>query len=113
MLYRFDRVAGALDELKPVHAHGVGILEKEVESAVAGAPHALFRTTAAGPPVLVIKKSVPYRKMPDIVALDGEGRVVLVECKRSWATREAVAQILDYAADYATDPWVRLCDDWR
>lgn len=112
MLYRFDPTTTSLDALHPTEAHGAGVLEKQIELAVANRPEAIFKTGARGEPVLVIRTSAPGRKVPDIVALDGEGRLVLVECKRGWADRHALAQLLDYAADYMADPVAMLERDW-
>lgn len=113
MLYRFDPTTKNLDALHPVDVAGAGVLEKEIELAIANKPETIFRAGAAGEPVLVIRTSVPGRKMPDIIALDGEGRIVLVECKRGWADRNALAQLLDYAADYAADGMEMLERDWK
>ncbi len=114
MLYRFDPASPSpsLDALVPVSATGAGVLEKQIEQAVANHPEALFNTGVARDPVLVVRCSAPGRKMPDIIALDGEGRLVLVECKRGWADRDTLAQLLDYAADYAADPLRLLDRDW-
>ncbi len=113
MLYRFDPDGQRLDALVQVDAAGAGVLEKQIELAVANQPQAIFETGAAGDPVLVLRTSVPGRKMPDIIALDAEGRLVLVECKRGWASRDALAQLLDYAADYASDAANLLRRDWE
>lgn len=113
MLYSFDPCSRSLDALVPVDAAGVGVLEKQIELAVANKPEAIFETGAAGAPVLVLRTSVPGRKMPDIIALDAQGRLVLVECKRGWANRDAMAQLLDYAADYAADTAKLLRRDWE
>ena len=113
MLYRYDPDNDDLDAIAPVDAHAAGVLEKQIEQAVARTPTAIFRASSAGPPVLVVRTSVPGRKMPDIIALDSEGRLVLVECKRGWADRDALAQLLDYAADYSKDALDRLETDWR
>lgn len=112
MLYRFDPTARSLDRLVPADVYAFGVQEKEIEQAVANHPDAIFKSGAAGDPVLVVRTSVAGRKMPDIIALDGEGRLVLVECKRGWADRDALAQLLDYAADYKADPIGLLNRDW-
>ena len=113
MLYRFSPDTQQLDALVPVDAAGAGVLEKQIELAVANKPEAIFGTSAAREPILVIRTSVPGRKMPDIIALDGEGRLVLVECKRGWADRDALAQLLDYAGDYDADAAKLLERDWK
>lgn len=112
MLYRFDPNSQRLDALVPVAAADARVLEKQIELAVANKPEAIFGAGPGGEPVLVVRTSVPGRKMPDIIALDAEGRLVLVECKRGWANRDALAQLLDYAADYATDTAAVLRRDW-
>lgn len=113
MLYRFDPAASGLEALESVTPTSAGITEKKIELALAHTPEALFRAGAGGPPVLVVKKSVPYQRMADIIGLDGEGRLVLVECKRDWASRMALAQLLDYAADYVPEAFPQLEEDWR
>ena len=113
VLYRFDPETSDLGELCPVGAEAVGVVEKQIERAVALCPQALFRARTSDQPVLVVKTSVAWRKMPDdLVAVDGQGRLVLVECKRGWASRDALAQLLDYAADYDGDAFGRLEQDW-
>lgn len=113
MLYHFDRLAKTLDPLNSVSAAGVGVLEKEIEVAVAGRPECIVRTGREGSPLLIVKKSVAYETMPDIIALDTAGRLVLVECKRGWATRDSLAQLLDYASEYnLTATLARLKQAW-
>ncbi len=113
VLYRYDPNKGDLDAIAPVDAHAAGVLEKQIEQAVANTPAAIFRSSSAGSPILVVRTSVSGRKMPDIIALDSEGRLVLVECKREWADRNALSQLLDYAADYSRGPLDRLKADWK
>jgi hypothetical protein len=114
MLYRFDRTTHQLDELRSIDAPGASVLEKDIELALANTPECVFRAPRAkGSPVLVVKKSVAWRRMADIIAVDAEGRLVLIECKRGWADRDALSQLLSYAAEYASDPYARLCEDWK
>jgi RecB family endonuclease NucS len=39
--------------------------------------------------------------MADVLALDTDGRLVVVEMKRDWSDRATVAQLLEYAARMA------------
>ena len=112
MLYFFDPAKRELDPVDSVDASTSGVKEIQIEQALAHRPESLFKAARDGAPVLVVKTSVPYAKMPDVVALDAEGRLVLIECKRGWATRETLAQLLDYAADYSSEPFSRLQADW-
>ncbi|XXT21542.1 hypothetical protein WME94_08275 [Sorangium sp. So ce429] len=110
MLYRFDRTTHRLDELRSVDAFGASVLEKDIELALASTPECVF---TKGSPVLIVKKFVAWRRMADIIAVDAEGRLVLIECKRGWADRDALSQLLSYAAEYAADAFARLCEDWK
>ena len=49
--------------------------------------------------VLVIGQSVAGKRMGDILALDADGRLVIVEIKRDWSDRATVGQLLEYAAE--------------
>src|SRR5438128_160755 len=112
MLYRFDQVTSALEPVIPVLASQAEVTEKQIELAVAQRPDCLFRAGARSMPVLVVKKSVRGLKMADVIALDAEGRLVIVECKRGFADRQTLAQLLDYASDYGSDPAKLLDRDW-
>ena len=61
---------------------------------MAGNPELLF----GGEQVLVISQSVSGQRMADILALDADGRLVIVEIKRDWSDRATVGQLLEYAA---------------
>lgn len=50
---------------------------------------------------LVARQLSTEAGIPDLLALDGDGRLVVVELKRGTLTRDAVAQVLDYASDLA------------
>jgi len=113
MLYCFDPNTHELDPCEPSTAASINVAEEDIEKSLAGRPDSIFVHSAReGPPVLVVKKSVRGAKMADIIALDAEGRLVLVECKRGWADRHTLAQLMDYASDYAKDPFTKLQDDW-
>ena len=47
----------------------------------------------------MISQSVSGQRMADILALDADGRLVIVEIKRDWSDRATVGQLLEYAAD--------------
>jgi RecB family endonuclease NucS len=53
--------------------------------------------------VMVIRRQVPtdYGKRIDLLAIDGDGALVVVELKRDRTPRDVVAQLLDYGS------WVR------
>lgn len=56
--------------------------------------------TLLGTKVLVIGRQVrtPYGKFIDLLAMDGEGSLVVLELKRDKTPREVVAQVLDYGS---------------
>ena len=75
-------------------ASELDLAEKDLENWIATNPELLFSTEQ----VLVITQSVAGQSMADILALDADGRVVIVEIKRNWSNRETVGQLLEYAA---------------
>lgn len=112
MLYAFDVAGKKLDQLSVIEPGAAGVKENDIEKAIADRPTSIFRREANELPLLIVKKSVQGAKMADIIALDAEGRLVLVECKREWATRDTLAQLLDYASEYHVKPAARLKRDW-
>lgn len=59
------------------------------------------------PALLLIGRQVPtdYGKFIDLLAMDGDGKLVVIELKRDRTPREVVAQLLDYGS------WVRQLGD--
>jgi len=59
------------------------------------------------PALLLIGRQVPtaYGKFIDLLAMDGDGKLVVIELKRDRTPREVVAQLLDYAS------WIRQLGD--
>ena len=76
-------------------ASDLNLKEKDLENWMAKNPELLFGTEQ----VLVISQSVSGQRMADILALDADGRLVIVEIKRDWSDRATVGQLLEYAAD--------------
>ena len=115
ILYRFSTSTRTLEPLESTDASSAGVLEKDIEAALANQPTALFRTRQkdGDSPVLIVKTSAPVTRMPDVIALDAQGRVILVECKRWYADRDTLAQLIDYAAEYDEKPYERLARDWE
>ena len=67
--------------------------EEQIESAVESAPELL------GIDVLIIGRQTQTPSGPlDLLALDGDARLVVIENKRSKTPREVLAQTIDYAA---------------
>lgn len=50
---------------------------------------------------LIARQLTAESGIPDLLAIDRDGRVVVLELKRGTLTRDAVAQVLDYASDLA------------
>ena len=61
----------------------------------------------ADPSLLLIGRQVPtaHGKFIDLLAIDGDGNLVVLELKRNRTPREVVAQLLDYGS------WVRTLED--
>lgn len=70
------------------------LTEKDLENWMAKNPDLLFGNEK----VLVIAQSVSGQSMGDILALDADGRLIIVEIKRDWSNRATVGQLLEYAA---------------
>jgi len=68
--------------------------EQRLENLFVSSPDVLL------PGLTLIGRQVPTDGGPlDLIGIDGDGRLVLFELKRGALTREAVAQILDYASE--------------
>jgi hypothetical protein len=80
--------------LAPSAPSSLGLLEKHIEQWLAEHPEILL----PGEPVLVIAQSVSGQSMADILVLDSAGRLIVIEIKRDWSSRETVGQLLEYAA---------------
>jgi hypothetical protein len=85
-------------------ASKLGVEEKTIEDWLAVRPELLFPRER----ILVIAQSIAGQGMADILALDGQGNLVVVEIKRDWSDRIAVAQLLSYAADLRRVTYERL-----
>ena len=83
-----DEVALPLEELKTTET------EQRFEELLVASPDVLVSG------LRLIGRQVQTSVGPlDLLGVDPDGRVVLFELKRGTLTREAVAQILDYASD--------------
>lgn len=90
-------------------ASELGLVEKDLENWIAKNPELLFSTEQ----VLVITQSIKGKSMADILALDADGRVVIVEIKRDWSNRETVGQLLEYAAKMTEKNYEYLEERYR
>ena len=90
-------------------ASELGFAEKDLEDWMSRHPKLLF----GGEEVLVIAQSVSGLSMADILALDAEGRLVIVEIKRDWSDRATVGQLLEYAADKTQSAYEDLEELYR
>jgi hypothetical protein len=80
-------------------AAALQLVEKDLENWIAAHPELLFGAER----VLVIGQSVSGQSMADILALDGDGRLVIIEMKRAGSDRATVGQLLEYAARMADE----------
>jgi hypothetical protein len=88
------------------YASELGIEEKTIEDWLATRSELLFPRER----ILVVAQSIAGQGMADILALDAQGNLVIVEIKRDWSDRAAVAQLLSYAADHRRVSYERLND---
>ena len=101
MLFRLKHQDGK-PEICPYPQHSAAdlqLVEKDLENWIAAHPELLFGAER----VLVIGQSVCGQKMADILALDGDGRLLIIELKRDWSDRATVGQLLEYAARMADE----------
>jgi hypothetical protein len=67
----------------------------------------LYRTPQLLGDLIVISrqtKSGTHRDIPDLIAMDGDGNVVIIELKRASATEDVIPQVLRYAIWAETNP---------
>jgi hypothetical protein len=70
--------------------------ENHLEELLVGSPDLLL------PGLVLIGRQLPTEGGPlDLLGVDQDGRLVVFELKRGTLTRDAVAQVLDYASDLA------------
>ncbi len=88
------------DRLQPVDFSRMDS-ENRLETVLAG------DITVVDPDLLLIGRQVPtaFGKFIDLLAMDSEGRLVVIELKKDRTPREVVAQLLDYGS------WVRDLED--
>jgi len=81
--------------------------EQSLEELVEKNPHIIF-----GHGLLIIGRQVKTDtgKILDLLAVDKEGRLVVIELKRGYAPREIIAQILDYSSWLSNIPERRIED---
>lgn len=92
-------------------ASQLDIREKDLENWISKNPELLF----GGEGILVISQSVSGQKMQDILALDADGKLIIIEIKRDWSDRATVGQLLEYAAnmtEFSQDKLEQLHKDY-
>ena len=86
--------AGGSEVATPLAELSNAETEQRLESLFVSSPDVLL------PGLTLIGRQVPTDGGPlDLIGIDDDGRLVLFELKRGALTREAVAQILDYASE--------------
>lgn len=86
--------ARSLDEVESTET------ERRLEELLVATPHLLLDGLT-----LVGRQMTSDSGYPDLLGVDPDGRLVVLELKRAELRREAVAQVLDYAAEvHARDP---------
>ena len=111
MLFRLIREGeqSTFQSYRERSASELGLVEKDLEDWMAKNLELLFGDEQ----VLVIYQSVSGESMPDILALDAAGRLVIVEIKRDWSDRATVGQLLEYAAKMAGSSYKDLEKQYR
>lgn len=81
--------------------------EKSLEELVENNPHIIL-----GKKLLIIGRQVKTDagKILDLLAVDKEGRLVVIELKKGYAPREIIAQVLDYSSWLSNVPERRIED---
>jgi hypothetical protein len=105
-VFATDLAKKTFDPLLPVSALDLKVKEKDIQSWIAEKPELLFTNPDA---VLVIGQAGPGERMPDLLAVDSQGTLLVFEIKRDSPHPSAVGQLQDYAAALAE--WTR--DDFN
>ena len=103
-LWSVDQTEGRLSAT-PVHSVDNTETEQHLEDLLVASPDLLVEN------LTLIGRQVPTDGGPlDLLGIDGDGRLVVFELKRGTLTRDAVAQVLDYASDLAALDDTRFAD---
>ena len=106
----------AADEIRLWAMDGAGGAARLAEAARTDTERLLEDTLVRNPDMLLAGLSVVGRQVQtpggplDLLGVDDDGRLVVFELKRGTVTREAVAQVLDYASFLEFMPDVELAD---
>lgn len=107
-LWSVQQQPGQQPQATPIDEVSATDTERLLEDLLVSAPKALLDG------VSVIARQLPTAGGPlDLVGVDQSGRLVIFELKRGTLTRDAVAQVLDYASDLAQkddDEFARLVE---
>ena len=91
-LWTFNDVAGTLEPLAPLDQVKA---ENKLEDALVTSPDVLFDKLSV---VARQLRTANQSGRLDLVGVDEEGQLTVIEIKRGAATRDAIAQILDYGS---------------
>lgn len=97
-LYRIDN--GRIEEITSMPSNDM--LERQIEDILVNSKLKLLN----GQELLIIGRQIitSTDKRMDILAIDSDGRLVVVELKRGMAPRDTIAQIVDYASWLSSIP---------
>jgi hypothetical protein len=65
-----------------------------------------------GEPLLILRRQQPISRLVDLLAIDGEGRLVFIEVKNERTTRTAVGQVMEYLSSFADADFAVLEDEF-
>ncbi len=109
-LYRVDRDNKTFTPLCPVSAGELDIREKEIETWVVSNPGILFSDPKA---VMIIATEMTGEMQADVLAVNGQGELIVIEIKRHWSDRAVIGQILDYAAQLLEYSYEDFNNRWK
>lgn len=101
MLYKVTE-NGSRTHLKPLLSTTLshqGLLEKQMEQWLADNPTVILPEEEQQ--ALVFSQEVPFENMTDVLAVDGQGNVLVIEVKRGVTPRDVIAQALEYGSKVA------------
>ncbi|HET6229954.1 MAG TPA: endonuclease NucS domain-containing protein [Longimicrobiaceae bacterium] len=99
-IWKVERSSGSTAPLEPVHSSET---ERLLEDVLVGSPDLLEQGLS------LVGRQLETGSGPlDLLGVDGEGRLVVFELKRGVLTRDAVAQVVDYASNIAAMDLDRL-----